>query len=113
MDDVQENLGALVAHYVPVTCPVLALDLNLDYTYAANVGRFPETVVLVVMHCYRRLVACRRKRISESNFARTKINSLLAISTPSSLLQMSVHTYLILSWKALKSERRKMIFQRE
>jgi len=97
MDDVQENLGALVAHYALVTCRVQALDLNLDYTYAENEGHFPETVVLVVMRCYRRLVACQQKKISESNFAPTKINSLLAISSPSSLLQMSVHIYLILS----------------
>lgn len=96
MDDVQENLGALAAHYALVTCQVLALDLNLDYTYAENVGHFPEKVVLVVIRCYRRLVACRQKKISESNFAPTKINSLSAIS--SSLLQMSVHNYLILSW---------------
>lgn len=98
MDDVQENLGALAAHYVLVTCRVLALDLNLDYTYAENVGRFPEMVVLVVMRCYRRSVACRQKKISESNFAPTKMNNLLAIFSPSSLLQMSVCTYLILSW---------------
>ena len=57
MDDVQENLGALVVHYVLVACQVLALGWNLDYTYAENAGHFPEMVVWVVMSCYRRLVA--------------------------------------------------------
>ena len=98
MDDVRENPGALAAHYVLVTCRVPALDLNLDYTYAENAGHFPETVVLAAMRCYRRSVACRQKKMSEPNFAPTKINSLVATSSPSSLLQMSARTYLIFSW---------------
>lgn len=66
MDDVQENLGALAVHYVPATCQVLALDLNLDCTYAENGGHFPETVALVAMSCYKRLVAYRQKKINKS-----------------------------------------------
>lgn len=98
MDDVQENLGALVVHYVLVACQVLALGWNLDYTYAENEGHFPEMVVWVVMSCYRRLVACKqkkKKKLNESNSAPIMVNSLLAISSLSSLLKMSLYTYWI------------------
>lgn len=57
MDDVQENLGALVARYVLGTCQVLVLDLNLGYTCAGNVGHFPGTAVSGAMRCCRRSVA--------------------------------------------------------
>lgn len=65
MDDGQANPGALVAHYVPVTCQVPALDWNLGYTYVEHVGHFLGMVVSGVMRCYRRLEACRQKKISD------------------------------------------------